>query len=84
MQSTNLSLWPDLKVTGQQLIGRHNQRWVSAKKFHSSSISQLITNFFNTDSDKGQYYRATLSVSSDTVPQLDFLNIEQDNWVAWS
>ena len=35
---------------------------------------------FNADSDKRQYYRAALSVSSDTVPQFgDIFNIEQEN-----
>ena len=39
----------------------------------------------NAGSDKTQYYRATLSVSSDADPQFgDFLNIVQENWVTWS
>ena len=37
---------------------------------------------FNAGSDKRLYYRAPLSVSSDTVSQFgDIFNNEQENWV---
>ena len=38
--------------------------------------------FFNAGSDKRQYYRAALSVSSDAVPQFrNIFNIELENWL---
>ena len=40
----------------------------------------LLICIFNAGPDKRQYYRTTLSLSSDAVPQFgDFFNIEQEN-----